>query len=397
MADTSVTDQAPRFGPGTRKEGPPAEGPSTPEQEGDILMCEYEAPNTDEDADRKILSDDYVGDYRYPLDLPLNKAGVSYITFEAQYVEGADIAGATLDFIRWLGTRDKDQPEKPPGTGEEGTEDTTEEEQTTTAQQEIDIDIAGEATLSYELPSGERVGGVSLYLPQSLVFSDAANYTAAEIGTIGGIAELVAEGRSVLNDDGSLATGGIAQLATSMATVAGVGAAGGGIGALVSKFGKLGSDKLAAGIGAIAGGSTIANAATSIARATTNPNIRTLFQSVNPRDFRFAFRLVGQSHDEAEEIKRIIKFFRGQVYPETIRLAGIPFGYIFPNIFNIKMYYGVEEIATKILPSYLTSVQVTYNPSGAGMHSDGNFVDVDIQIAFSECTTLDKERVQQGY
>ena len=384
MADTSVQGPVSAAADAAIDTAPQAQ------EEGDIVLCDKTVEEPVEEEN--ILTDDYAGDFRYPLDLPLNKQGVSYVTFEAQYVEGANVAEGILDFIRWLGDRDtKKEDEKQEG--EAGSDESAQEVST---EQEIDIVKAEQTSRSFEVPSGTPVGGVSLYLPQSIVYGDNANYNEANLGIIGGAAEALVGSPASDGTTGGLRSSGIGQMATRLATQA---TAAGTLAALGSNIGqRLGGSRLiGAGAGAVLGGSAVADTASSISRATTNPNIRTLFQNVNVRDFRFAFRLVAQSPDEAQEIKNIIKFFRGQLYPETIRLAGVPFGYIFPNIFNIRLYYGVEEIATKILPSYLTSVQTTYNPSGAGMHADGNFVDVDIQLAFKECTTLDKERIGQGY
>jgi hypothetical protein len=61
------------------------------------------------------------------------------------------------------------------------------------------------------------------------------------------------------------------------------------------------------------------------------------------------------------------------------------------------MYNGNEELeGAKILPSYLESITTTYNPSAMGLHADGNWTDVDIALSFLECTSLDRQLIEDG-
>lgn len=376
-------------------------------EEDEVLCNNQYATVEGEGENRSFLTGEYQGDFIYPLDM--DRSGmVSSITFEAQHLEGVDLSTKFLDGIRALGQPLDDTPAEDP-TNENtnpSSETTADETPAITAEEEAALLLESIKNQSLELPSGTPVGTVSLYLPQSIVFSDGVNYNKAELGILGGIVAATVGGEGggtqTITDAAGNLRSGYSQAATNLGVrgaTLGTGALVGLAGGLLSK--SFGSKITSSAAGLLAGGlgaKTIGDGLGSVTRVASNPNVRSLFQSVNLRSFRFAFRLVAQNHEEAEEIKKIITFFRDQLYPESLDIKGIPFGFIFPNIFQLKMYHGRKEIeGAKILPSYLESVQVTYNPSAGGMHSDGNWTDVDIQLGFVECTTLDKNRIREGY
>lgn len=137
-------------------------------------------------------------------------------------------------------------------------------------------------------------------------------------------------------------------------------------------------------------------------RVTINPNTRALFQSVPLRDFTFTFKMIPSSKLESATIKSIIKIFREELYPDTIKIGGtngITAGYELPNVFEIFFSYnGVKDaLATKLLPSYLRNFSVTYNSSGMGFYEGGDFSEVDISMSFTESSALNKKLVQKGY
>jgi hypothetical protein len=225
---------------------------------------------------------------------------------------------------------------------------------------------------------------VVLYLPQAIIFADQADYESnVQLGVLGGTAENVInrggsaaaaiagatrEGVSVLNDiitGNTGATGAVARLAVTR-------------------------------IANSVGGDTAGNVASSVLRVAVNPNKRTLFRAVNIREFAFQFKMIANSEREAIEIEQIIRYFRSELYPATIPGAEI-IGYNFPNLFDIQMKYNNQQVATKIKPSYLRNVQITYNPSSMGWHSDGRPSEVDMTLAFVEERALDKSDVARGF
>ena len=233
-------------------------------------------------------------------------------------------------------------------------------------------------------PQPLKVNGVDkairLYLPVGLVYRDNVSYENAELGIAGGAA------LGAMQSSGEISLG----LKTSIDSLKG--AAG-------SKQASLGTVRIleeVPGIGAVAG--AVGRAA---AQVTVNPNARTLFKGVAIREFSFVFKFIPRSQREAQEVRRIIETFRTELYPESINLdtdANVSIGYEFPNKFQIDILYENKRIGTRILPAFLRDVNVTYNPSNPGMHSDGEFNEIDLSLSFTESHTLDKKLVRdEGY
>jgi len=136
------------------------------------------------------------------------------------------------------------------------------------------------------------------------------------------------------------------------------------------------------------------------AGVTVNPNLRTTFEGVGIRQFSFQFKFIPKSPEEAQEVKKIIRFFRFHAYPEEILLGDvIPVGYKYPNMFKIKLKYADEgnktfvNIGTPIKMSYLRTVQAVYNPTQQQFHEDGMPTEIDMTLAFSEYKTLSRKDV----
>lgn len=225
-----------------------------------------------------------------------------------------------------------------------------------------------------------------LFLPPGLNISDGLDFENVDLGVMG------AAGEAALMSGAS----------AGQALMEGLGS---GISSLGDMFGgnanqqtaELAAVRLASGLSDTAGG-----AIKSALKTTTNPNSRTLFKSVQMRTFNFAFSMIPTSDREADEINRIIKFFRHEMYPEAIKEAasGIPIGYRFPNTFEIKIRdrkNPKRHLATRIQDCYLTSFAATYNPNGMTMMRDGQFQQTDITMAFTEIRTLDKGMIAKGY
>ena len=133
-------------------------------------------------------------------------------------------------------------------------------------------------------------------------------------------------------------------------------------------------------------------------RVTPNPNTRMIFKAVNIREFSFDFKMVPTSVEEQQHIKNIVSFFRTNLYPETIPLEGfdtsVSAGYKFPNLFQVNLMYDGRDLGEKnpnlsFKHMYLKSFSASYNNTG-GFYEDGEFNEVNIQVAFAEEFTLDK-------
>jgi hypothetical protein len=220
---------------------------------------------------------------------------------------------------------------------------------------------------------------ITLPLPAGLTFQDTVAYENAELSAIGGIA----------------ADGGIEALMSAMGTYAG------------PNFQEQ-ALKAVKDLGARAGG----NRARAALGRTPNPNTRALFKQPNLRTFVFSYKMVPQSSDEADQIIKLIKLFRAELYPTSTSTDPDDFqsGFFFPKRFQIKFYLlkggtGGTLVETddvpKIQPAYLSAFSASYNSGGPAMFIDAGgdnkarFSEVDISMTFMESRTLFKPDVKQ--
>lgn len=368
--------------------------------------------------------------FRYPLDLANFPATIKFTSYR---VEGVDVGKQILGVIGSAANAvsgslsnladkiapsgaasDKQNPES-----EAETQTQTDDQQAITGAQEqlsgIQENVSAGVNvvsgllggIGSDLPSvqsydniegGTKVGSVMLPLTRDLRYNDVANYETVSLGLIGGLAETALRGQnpfSGVTAAGALSAAGPASgiVASIIANVAGtaIGAAVGGL------FGGAGT----ALIGSVAAsnlGESLEGAVRSASRVTINPNQRALFRNVDIRNFTFAFKMIAANADEAQEIKRILKFFRSELYPEAITIGtGIPLAYKFPNVFQIEVKHKDDkQLGFKFQRCYLRDVQTLFNQTGSGIYKDGEFVEVDVFLSFIEYTALDKAKVVDG-
>tara|TARA_Y100000389_G_scaffold135525_1_gene133041 strand:- start:83 stop:1204 length:1122 start_codon:yes stop_codon:yes gene_type:complete len=223
---------------------------------------------------------------------------------------------------------------------------------------------------------------VCLYLPIGLAFRDNVTYENFDLGTAGALMEGgMGMAGAMVEGIGSFVSGLQGGAGSDMAKLAGI--------QLAGKLSSFGAEAGAAQ--KISGGVTL------------NPNSRVLFKQPNIREFAFTFKMIAKSADEANQITEIVKFFRTELYPEDIvsEIGGqqISLGYRFPNKFNLQFKYGENEIPNlaKIKPCYLRDVSTTYNASSMAMHEDGNFMEIDMTLAFQETRALTRADVEGGF
>ena len=343
-------------------------------------------------------------DFKYPL--TLSKSFPATIKFTAVKTEGVDISEKMMkafDYV--MGMKENMFGAAEDGMTEEGTIGNTvirlqNGESLTDILFKAEEGKAQQASYfqTYENKGGgERVGSVKLPLQRDLRYSDLAQYETANLGLVGGALEGAMQGQNPFA--GASSNGQLSSTASALAAAAIAKGAGEVLGAAIgSAFGSAGAVVGASALGDTMGG--LSPAVRSATRIASAPNQRTLFQQVGIRSFAFAFKMVANSHEEALEVRNIVKFFRQELYPEKIPLgdSGVPLAYKFPNMFeiDIKNNYG-ENPAFKIQRCYLRDVQTSFNSTGTGMHWDGNFVEVDISLAFQEIVTLDKEKIRGGF
>jgi len=126
-----------------------------------------------------------------------------------------------------------------------------------------------------------------------------------------------------------------------------------------------------------------------------NPNLELLFQGPTLRPFQFQFKLSPRNAEEAETVKKIIKFFKQNmaVQRESTRLFLKA-----PYVFGIQYQKGVQDEDGKDHPSIgkikncaLQSCAVDYTPLGTYMtfnDKKATMVSYNISLQFQEITPI---------
>lgn len=235
-------------------------------------------------------------------------------------------------------------------------------------------------------PIPKRIGSgrkCALYLPASIQFQDRVEYTNIDLGIVGastaaGIASGMS-GKDILKAIGGAALPDFESVQDAFNQ---------GLGSEAAQVAALRVSKnMSSGVqGAI-------ETTTGIA---LNPNRRSTLKGVGLRQFRFAFKLIPTTAEEADMIKDIVQFFREEMYPEARYLSSVSAAFRFPSKFTIKLSYDKKQVATAILPSFLESIDVVYNPNAMAFHTDGNPQETDISLSFIEERTLNKADIATG-
>lgn len=233
---------------------------------------------------------------------------------------------------------------------------------------------------------------IALYMPPNIQIQDGVSITPTDLGIMG-----AAVSSGIQNNQGIIGTAldTIGQAGRSfMDTLKSGNTTGDAANLIMSRV-----------VGSVTG-ATVTDAVRGTLRTTPNPNSRMIFRNVNLRNFSFDFRMVPTSQEESEIIKKIIKRFREELYPQTIKIQGrkgieVKAGYKFPNLFDIKfMYNGVDmskkNSNLKLYPMYLQGLTVNYNSTG-GFYETGDFNDVQLTMTFGEERTIDKSDLYDNY
>lgn len=231
---------------------------------------------------------------------------------------------------------------------------------------------------------------VQLYLPTAMQVQDAVDFENFDLGLAGAGVE------RALKDGASVGGAALSGLKKGFEALSDLPALAGQTLNVTNESASL----IAASVAKKAGnfGAETAGAIRSVTGVQLNPNTRALFKSVPLRSFNFNFVMVPTSRAEAEQVKGIVRHFREELYPTGLDMAGINYGYKFPNRFVIETKYNDKTIpGLKFLPAYLTGVSTTYNTQGMGMHSDGNFSSTSITLNFTESKALMKQHIQANF
>lgn len=210
----------------------------------------------------------------------------------------------------------------------------------------------------------KEIGGeaerIHLYTPSGFQVSDGANFNGINIGTVAA-GQQVADNLKNKRDAQAGFTG-------ADNTVIGLKAIEG-----------LGADAGAVGVAAMQAGVAF------------NPQTSLAFDGVNLRTFSFAFTLVPESKEEAEDSRRIENFFRKYMYPKKEGQISL----VYPPKFKIQFFIGEKE--NKYMPMihdcYLAGVEATFNPDSNAFFIDGQPTAVGLTLNFSEVRMLTRHDV----
>lgn len=315
--------------------------------------------------------------YRFPIDNQTEYPG--YIKFEAKKEDTSTLAESLARQALYF----ESFPTQLSGSTGPSPEITLDQKKSFFAAATSQQRQAGNESL---LAGGESVGTIKLYLPTNIQITDGIEYQNVDLGArgetvagaigrgegIGGIVQAGFEGITGISSITDLMREGLSNQAGQLA--------------LMRILGKVGED--------------FRGAVESQTGITLNPNRRSLLRGVAIRRFRFVFKMIPTSAKESAEITNIIKFFRREMYPEDIPVAGITVGMEFPAKFHISMVYDNHPVATGILPCYLENFDTNYNPSTMGMHRnpDGSysFPEIDISLGFVEHRALRRKDIEEG-
>lgn len=121
--------------------------------------------------------------------------------------------------------------------------------------------------------------------------------------------------------------------------------------------------------------------------AVFNPNIELLFKGPLLREFSYAIEMSPRDQAEAEEIKKIIRFFKqGMAVQRTTDSLFLKA----PHVFDIKYLHKQGKEDHKYInmikgPCALTLFNVDYTPQGTYMtHQDGSMISYRINMSFKE-------------
>lgn len=139
-----------------------------------------------------------------------------------------------------------------------------------------------------------------------------------------------------------------------------------------------------------------------------NPNMELLFQGPKLRSFKYSFKFTPRSGDEAEEIRRIIRFFKKTSAPKK------PAGSLFlgvPSVYELKYIYNEQVGGTREHPFLnklklcaLSSFNINYTPNGSYMtyntgengKGEGSMTSYAVDMQFDELEPIYNEDIDSS-
>jgi len=122
--------------------------------------------------------------------------------------------------------------------------------------------------------------------------------------------------------------------------------------------------------------------------AVLNNNLELLFQGPSLRSFTFNFSLSAREQPEAEEIKKIIRFFKQGM---SVKRSSSALFLKTPNIFDVQYLHKGKQhpYINQIKTCALQNLVVNYTPAGNyATYEDGAMTQYDITLTFGEIEPL---------
>jgi len=241
---------------------------------------------------------------------------------------------------------------------------------------------APNSVLSGGLQTHSQVtGGVSLYMPPGIKASYNASTGHSDLGKAG------------------LAAGAISRAMASKDTTTAIEEALKGLGG----FALTAARDMAIGAAEAIGLGDIDGAISKVTATAQNNFSEAIFEKINPRQFSYTFNLIARNKGEAEDINKIIKFFKFHMHPELDMANG---GRYFRSPSEFEIHYAYNDQKNNYLHELsrcvCESVEVDYG--GGDFQSFRQFdgegaapVNVSLTLTFTETTVLTKQQIADNY
>ena len=224
-------------------------------------------------------------------------------------------------------------------------------------------------------------GGVSLYMPPGIKATYSATTGHADLGKAG------------------LAAGAISRAMAAPDTTTAIEEALKGLGG----FALTAARDLAIGVGESMGLGDIDGAISKVTATAQNNFSEAIFEKISPRQFSYTFKLIARNKDEAQDINKIIKFFKFHMHPELDMANGGRYFRV-PSEFEIHYAYNDQKnnYLHELSRCVLETVEVDYG--GGDFQSFRQFddegaapVEISMTLGFIETTVLTKEEIANNY
>ncbi len=224
-------------------------------------------------------------------------------------------------------------------------------------------------------------GGVSLYMPPGIK----ASYSAVT-------------GHSELGKAGMLA-GSISRMMAAKSTEGAITEALKGLGG----FALTAARDMAVGVGETMGLGDIDGAISKVTATAQNNFSEAIFEKIDARSFSYTFKLIARNKNEAQDINKIVKFFKFHMHPELDMANG---GRYFRTPSEFEIHYAYNDQKNNYLHELsrcvCSGVDVEY---GSGdfqtfrqFDAEGAApVEVSLTLNFTETTVLTKQQIADNY